>query len=554
MLKHLFIRNFALIDELNIDFNSGFSVITGETGAGKSIIVGAIGLLLGDRADSRSVKIGQNRCVIEAHFDISGYDLSDFFNANDIDFDQQDCIMRREINSNGKSRVFVNDTPVPLSVMRELGGKLVDIHSQHQNLLLNKEDFQLGVVDAIAQTKSLLDEYESIYKQYSAALRDLDELKNTIRKNKENEDFLRFEYNELSQLNLKENEQASLEHDVEAMKHSEEIKSAFFEANSLLDNESGGIIADIRKAKSSLQNIAEFYPEISEITERFENSYVDLKDIADELSNRLESVDFDSGRLNELTERLDAIYTLENKYHVRNDVDLIGLLNDIKGQLQQIDNSDDQLKDFSYKVDTLKENCINKAKRLHELRLKATLVIEKEMHAKLSPLGIPNVNFKVELSDKSFSSNGADNVSFLFSANKNMNLQPVSQVASGGEISRVMLSIKAMISDVVKMPTIIFDEIDTGVSGRVAEKMAHIMSEMGDNERQVIAITHLPQIAAFGATHYKVAKMDKDNGSVSNMRILNREERVAEIASMLSGSNVTQAAMDNAEELLRSVK
>jgi DNA repair protein RecN (Recombination protein N) len=553
MLKQLDIRNFTLIDELTVDFRSGFSVITGETGAGKSIIVGAIGLLLGGRADCKYVKNGQNRCVIEAHFDISNYGMQDFFVAHDVDYDSKDCIMRREINSNGKSRAFINDIPVPLSTMRELGESLVDVHSQHQNLLLNKEDFQLSVVDIIAHSDKQIAAYKHSFQEYSDALATLEELKSDIEKNRENEDFLRFEYNELSELNLKENEQASLEHDVETGKHAEEIKSAIFSAGSLLDNDSGGVIAQIRQAEDGLKNIAEFYPEIKDIVNRLEDSYIELKDIASDLNGKTEDIDFNPKQLNELTERLDLIYSMENKYHVRNDTDLISFFHSVNKQLQEIDCGDDNLKELSDKVDALKADCVIKAKKLHELRLKASAVIEKEMQGKLSPLGIPNVNFKVNLTEKSLSDNGSDKVSFLFSANKSMPLQPVSQVASGGEISRVMLSIKAMISGAVKLPTIIFDEIDTGVSGRVAEKMARIMSEMGQNNRQVIAITHLPQIAAFGKTHYKVTKSETENGTTSNMRMLNHDERVGEIASMLSGSNVTQAARDNAEELLANV-
>ena len=551
MLKQLYIKNFTLIDELNIQMHPGFSVITGETGAGKSIILGAIGLLLGNRADSKSIKAGRDRCVIEAHFDLSKYDMQQFFTDNDIDEDLSDTIIRRELTAAGKSRAFINDTPVSLTKMRELGEQLVDIHSQHQNLLLQKEDFQLNVVDIIAQDEKQRKNYEAAYNQYKQANQKLNALKAEIEKNRENEDFLRFQFKELDEAQLQNGEQEELEQEYEMLSHSEDIKTALYQADNHLSGDDGNIIERLKQASEQLANIKDVYPEVTELLERIDSSYIELKDIAQEINGLTDHVEFDPARLETINERLDKLNSLQQKFHVRDLGELIETYHQLEEQLSHIDHSDEDVEALEQEVAQLLEKAQKQAKELTAIRTKAAQKVEKEMKQRLIPLGIPNVRFCISLTEKPLSHDGGDKVSFLFSANKSTQLQPVSQVASGGEIARVMLSLKAMISGAVKLPTIIFDEIDTGVSGKIAEKMAQIMVEMGNHERQVLSITHLPQIAAMGSHHYKVSKEETDEGTISRMTELSQQERIQEIAQMLSGSDVSEAALANAKELLR---
>lgn len=551
MLKQLYIKNFTLIDELNIQMHPGFSVITGETGAGKSIILGAIGLLLGNRADSKSIKAGRDRCVIEAHFDLSKYDMQQFFTDNDIDEDLSDTIIRRELTAVGKSRAFINDTPVSLTKMRELGEQLVDIHSQHQNLLLQKEDFQLNVVDIIAQDEKQRKNYEAAYNQYKQANQKLNALKAEIEKNRENEDFLRFQFKELDEAQLQNGEQEELEQEYEMLSHSEDIKTALYQADNHLSGDDGNIIERLKQTSEQLANIKDVYPEVTELLERIDSSYIELKDIAQEVNGLTDHVEFDPARLETINERLDKLNSLQQKFHVRDLGELIETYHQLKEQLSHIDHSDEDVEALEQEVTQLLEKAQKQAKELTAIRTKAAKKVEEEMKQRLIPLGIPNVRFSISLTEKPLSHDGGDKVSFLFSANKSTPLQPVTQVASGGEIARVMLSLKAMISGAVKLPTIIFDEIDTGVSGKIAEKMAQIMVEMGNHERQVLSITHLPQIAAMGSHHYKVSKEETDKGTISRMTELSQQERVQEIAQMLSGSDVSEAALANAKELLR---
>lgn len=551
MLKQLYIKNFTLIDELNIQMHPGFSVITGETGAGKSIILGAIGLLLGNRADSKSIKDGRDRCVIEAHFDLSKYDMQQFFTDNDIDEDLSDTIIRRELTAAGKSRAFINDTPVSLTKMRELGEQLVDIHSQHQNLLLQKEDFQLNVVDIIAQDEKQRKNYEAAYNQYKQANQKLNALKAEIEKNRENEDFLRFQFKELDEAQLQNGEQEELEQEYEMLSHSEDIKTALYQADNHLSGDDGNIIERLKQTSEQLANIKDVYPEVTELLERIDSSYIELKDIAQEVNGLTDHVEFDPAHLETINERLDKLNSLQQKFHVRDLGELIETYHQLKEQLSHIDHSDEDVEALEQEVTQLLEKAQKQAKELTAIRTKAAKKVEEEMKLRLIPLGIPNVRFSISLTEKPLSHDGGDKVSFLFSANKSTPLQPVTQVASGGEIARVMLSLKAMISGAVKLPTIIFDEIDTGVSGKIAEKMAQIMVEMGNHERQVLSITHLPQIAAMGSHHYKVSKEETDNGTISRMTELSQQERVQEIAQMLSGSDVSEAALANAKELLR---
>ena len=551
MLKSLYIKNFTLIDELDIELHQGFSVITGETGAGKSIILGAIALLLGQRADSKTIKQGADKCVIEAHFDLTRYDMDAFFSENDIENDPDDCIVRRELLASGKSRAFINDTPVQLNMLKELGERLVDVHSQHQNLLLNKQDFQMGVVDIFADDTKELTQYQQTYRQYQEARHELDDLKDSIERNRENADFLRFQYEELTQANLLEGEQEELEQQSDTMSHSEDIKSALYEADNALGAEQTGVVTALRSTLYELRKISEVYPAAAELEQRVDSCYIELKDIAQEVSSHLERIDFDPAEMDAVTNSLDKLYSLEKKYHVDTVEELMTKRDELGKQLNNIENSDEALADLQQKVKQLEAQAGKEAETLTKLRTKAAKKIEAEMQTKLVPLGMPNVRFSVDITKEPLGTNGQDRVSFMFSANTSTPLQPISQVASGGEIARVMLSLKAMISGAVKLPTIIFDEIDTGVSGKMAEKMAEMMQEMGNHGRQVISITHLPQIAALGSFHYKVEKQETSQGTVSSMKQLDDTERVNEIAQMLSGSNVSEAAIANARQLLK---
>lgn len=551
MLKHLYIKNFTLIDKLDIDFHKGFSVISGETGAGKSIILGAIGLLLGNRADSKQIKQGEKKCVIEAKFNLAKYDFENFFTENNIDFDAEETILRREISDNGKSRAFINDTPVSLSQMRTLGEQLVDIHSQHQNLLLQKEDFQLNVIDIIAQNSKELSAYRKAYNTYKNTEKKLETRKKQIAENIQNEEFMRFQFDELSNANLQENQQEELEAESKTLSHAEDIKSSLFEADNALNDEDAGVVRRLKIASETLSNIAPLYPKAAEVSERLNSAYIEIKDIAEEVSAATADIEFDPNRLDRINEQLDKIYHLEQKFHVTSITELLDIQEQLKKQLQSIDNSDEEVKELEAELAKHLEECKKQADILTKTRTKSAKKIQEEIHQRLVPMGIPNVQFDVQFIEKPFAIDGNNKVQFLFSANKNSPVQPIAQVASGGEIARVMLSLKAMISCTVKLPTIIFDEIDTGVSGKIAEQMARIMQEMGENNRQVISITHLPQIAALGTSHYKVEKRDTESGTTSQLRELTQNERITEIAQMLSGSDISDAALQNARELLK---
>ena len=551
MLKHLYIKNFTLIDELDIELHQGFSVITGETGAGKSIILGAIALLLGQRADSKTISQGADKCVIEAHFDLTRYGMDAFFSENDIENDPEDCIIRRELLSSGKSRAFINDTPVQLTMLKELGERLVDVHSQHQNLLLNKQDFQLGVVDIFSGDEKELAQYQQTYRQYHQVKQQLEELKESIERDRQNADFLRFQCDELTQAHLVDGEQEELEQRSDTMSHAEDIKTALYEADNALSAEQTGVVTTLRSTLYELRKISTVYPVAEELEQRIDSCYIELKDIAQEVGSHLERIDFDPSEMDAVTNRLDKIYDLEKKYHVETVSELIAKRDEVSEQLNNIENSDEALSALQQQLQQLQQQASQEAETLTKLRTKAAKKIEAEMQTKLVPLGMPHVRFSVDMNREPLNISGQDRISFMFSANTSTPLQPISQVASGGEIARVMLSLKAMISGAVKLPTIIFDEIDTGVSGKMAEKMAEMMQEMGDHGRQVISITHLPQIAALGSYHYKVEKQETAQGTVSSMKQLNDTERVHEIAQMLSGSDVSEAAIANAKQLLK---
>lgn len=553
MLQSIHIQNYALIEKLDIDFHAGFSVITGETGAGKSIILGAIGLLLGQRADLKSIKDGATKCVVEARFDIARYQLESFFTENDLEYDSGECILRRELYASGKSRAFINDSPASLVQMKELGEKLVDVHSQHQNLLLNREDFQMNVLDILAKDEKELSLYQSLYADYRQVSSELENYIAQAEKNRQDEDYIRFQVEQLEDANLKPNEQEQLEEEAETLSHAEDIKGGLYKVDMLIASGDTNLLSGMKECMQTLQGVSRVYAPAQEWMERLDSCLVELKDLSHEVSNAAERVEFNPSRLEEVNERLNLIYSLQQKHHVSTIEELIGIQEDYRNKLDVITSSDDRILELTEKKNELYKKLISQASVLTKLRQKASQDIEKQMQSYLIPLGMPNVRFVVELSSrKEPNSKGMDNVTFLFSANKNGALQQVATIASGGEIARVMLSLKAMIAGAVKLPTIIFDEIDTGVSGSIAEKMALIMHEMGQADRQVISITHLPQIAARGAVHYKVYKEDTETGTNSHILQLNQEERINEIANMLSGATLTDAALNNAKALLNN--
>lgn len=553
MLQSIHIQNYALIEKLDIDFHAGFSVITGETGAGKSIILGAIGLLLGQRADLKSIKDGATKCVVEARFDIARYQLESFFTENDLEYDSGECILRRELYASGKSRAFINDSPASLVQMKELGEKLVDVHSQHQNLLLNREDFQMNVLDILAKDEKELSLYQSLYADYRQVSSELENYIAQAEKNRQDEDYIRFQVEQLEDANLKPNEQEQLEEEAETLSHAEDIKGGLYKVDMLIASGDTNLLSGMKECMQTLQGVSRVYAPAQEWMERLDSCLVELKDLSHEVSNAAERVEFNPSRLEEVNERLNLIYSLQQKHHVSTIEELIGIQEDYRNKLDVITSSDDRILELTEKKNELYKKLISQASVLTKLRQKASQDIEKQMQSYLIPLGMPNVRFVVELSSrKEPNAKGMDNVTFLFSANKNGALQQVATIASGGEIARVMLSLKAMIAGAVKLPTIIFDEIDTGVSGSIAEKMALIMHEMGQADRQVISITHLPQIAARGAVHYKVYKEDTETGTNSHILQLSQEERINEIANMLSGATLTEAALNNARALLNN--
>ena len=553
MLQSIHIQNYALIESLDIDFHSGFSVITGETGAGKSIILGAIGLLVGQRADIKAIRTGATKCIVEAKFNISSYHLEEFFEEHDLEYEDGECILRRELLASGKSRAFINDTPASLAQMKAIGEKLIDVHSQHQNLLLNHEDFQMSVLDILAHDEAELEEYKSLYKEYKQTSRELAALIEQAEKSRQDEDYIRYQVEQLETANLQDGEQEELEQEAEILSHAEDIKASLYKIDQLMESDEMNLLAVTKECMQTLQNIARVYAPAEEWINRLESCYIELKDLAQEAANACEEVEFNPARLDFVNERLNLIYSLQQKHRASTVEELIALAGNLRTQLDAITFSDDRINELTRRKDELYNKVKTSARLLTNVRTIAAKDIEKQMQAYLVPLGMPNVRFAVQLTPrKEPDASGMDSVSFLFSANKNGTLQDVASIASGGEIARVMLSLKAMIAGAVQLPTIIFDEIDTGVSGSIAEKMALIMQEMGKADRQVISITHLPQIAARGAHHYKVYKEDTDTGTNSHIRPLDHTERINEIAHMLSGAMLTEAALNNAKALLNN--
>lgn len=556
MIRHLHIENYALIQHLDIDFHPGFSVITGETGAGKSIIIGAIGLLMGQRADSRTIKAGAKRCVVEIEMNVADYGMETFFEEADLDYDEGCCIIRREVTAAGKSRAFINDTPVSLSLLKEIGEMLIDVHSQHKNLLLGKEDFQISTLDLLAKNDALLDSYKRAYSIYRQTEKELEEAVAMAKQSQEEEDYLRFQYEQIAEAELQENEQEELEEELQTLEHAEDIKSTLFSVVRIMqsDGESADVLNMLRQGIHELRSISSVYSQADAIADRMDSCYIELKDVAGELEDGADSVEYNPKRQEQVSERLNTIYTLEKKHGVDSVCQLLELQHALEKKLSAIDGSGELIERLRCQVEENRRTATSLALQLSAARAKAAEAMEAEMRTKLLPLGMPNAQFRCEVvtDEQTLTPKGCDQVQFLFNANKSGELKPVSQVASGGEIARVMLSVKALIAGAVKLPTIIFDEIDTGVSGKVAEKMAIMMREMGNQNRQVISITHLPQIAAHGQHHYKVYKEDTEDTTLSHIVPLVYEQRVEELAHMLSGEDLTQAAIDNARALIEN--
>lgn len=551
MLRSLYIQNYALIEKLDIGFDSGFSVITGETGAGKSIILGAIGLLLGQRADVKSIRKGASKCIIEARFDVSAYGMQPFFEANELEYEDE-CILRRELYASGKSRAFINDTPASLAQMKELGELLIDVHSQHQNLLLNKEGFQLNVLDLLAHDDAELAAYQRLYNDWRQARQDLEALVARAEQSRADEDYIRFQLEQLEEANLTDGEQEELEQEAEMLTHAEDIKAGLYRAGQALNADEGSVLEALKDCQNTMMGLRSVFAPAGELADRLDSVYIELKDISQEVADKEEEVEFNPARLDEVNARLNLIYSLQQKHRVDTVKALLSLQESYALQLSAITSSDEDIARLEAQVKELFSQVTAQAQVLTEARTRAAREVERQMAARLVPLGMPNVRFQVEMGvRKEPGVHGADTVNFLFSANKNGVLQNISSVASGGEIARVMLSVKAMIAGAVKLPTIVFDEIDTGVSGEIADRMADIMQEMGDNDRQVISITHLPQIAARGRAHYKVYKEDNEVETNSHIRRLTDDERVEELAHMLSGATLTEAALNNARALLK---
>ena len=557
MIRSLHIEHYALIERLDIDFEPGFSVITGETGAGKSIILGALGLLRGQRADTRAIQVGAQRCVVEAEFDVTNDELDEFFQQNDLDFDGRQCLVRRELTAAGKSRAFVNDTPVSLTLLRQLGDRLVDVHSQHQNLLIGRQDFQLSVLDILGRNADRLADFRQQYRQLRDKERELAEAREAQQRSRDDEDYLRFQYQQLDEAQLVDGEQDELEQESELLAHAEEIQQALATAqmavdSSALDTDQSDVLQRLRQATSALQGVAQQYPDAAQLAERLQSCYIELKDIADELDTRAADVEANPQRLSQIEERLNTLYTLEKKHHVESVGELIALRDDLDRRLQLIDGGDERVEQLQRECEQLKQAALRAAQQISDCRKTAAADVETRMQQSLQPLGMPNVRFCVQMDSdaEQLSADGIDRVAFLFSANKNGTPRDVADIASGGEIARVMLCLKALIASAVQLPTIIFDEIDTGVSGSIAERMAHIMLQMGEGGRQVISITHLPQIAALGRQHYHVYKTEGAASTTTHISRLSYDERIDELAHMLSGETLTPAAIENAKALL----
>ena len=550
MLRNLHIRNYALIESLDLDFAEGFSVITGETGAGKSILLGAIGLLTGQRAETAAIRTGAAKCIVEGTFDIAGYGLEELFEENEIEYDAE-CIVRREIAATGKSRAFINDTPVSLAILKQLGERLIDIHSQHQNLLLNNEAFQLGVLDTLSTDKSVKDQYVEAYRHYREVSAELDKLRAQLTGDQGDEDYIRFQLQQFDEWRLQEGEQEELEQELEVLTHAEEVKEGLYRISAALNGDEGGQTSALRSTTSALRSLINIYPAAEEWHERMESLYIELKDIADEVADAEERLTFDPERQAWVEARLDTIYTAQQKHRVSSIAELLEIEQRFRDTLDRIDESAERITAMEQQKESAYAALMEAGTLLTTQRSQVGAAFEKDIVARLIELGMPNTRFAVSISPRRQpDATGVDSVAFLFSANKNAALQNIAEVASGGEISRIMLSLKSIIAAAKALPTLIFDEIDTGVSGTIAARMADIMADIANHGRQVISITHLPQIAAKGAAHYKVYKEDTADATVSHIRPLTTDERISELAQMMSAGTLTEAALNNAREML----
>ncbi|HHT28829.1 MULTISPECIES: DNA repair protein RecN [Petrimonas] len=552
MLKSLAIENYALIDSLQIDFDKGFSVITGETGAGKSIILGALSLILGQRADSRFIKQNEQKCTIEGIFDLSRYDLQQFFDEREWEYDPDECILRREIWTNGKSRAFVNDSPVYLNDLKELGDRLIDVHSQHQNLSLNDNLYQLNALDILADSKEERELFRRAFQEYEACRKELIDLQEQSRKNREEADYLQFQFDNLAGAKLQAGEQERLEAELETITHAEEIKSSLFAVTDSLSGEGDSVEQRLKTIADRLKGIQRVFPVASELGQRVESAYIELKEVRIEAERYFDGIEYNAGRQQLVEERLSLIYDLQKRHSASSVEKLLEIQEQLENRLKGIQSLDEHLDLLEKEMSEKQQAMLQRAEILSKKRGSALQPVEKLLTEKLIYLGMPNARFRIEVTSKSNPDmTGKDSVNFLFSANKNSPLMPVAQVASGGEISRLMLCLKSMIAGATALPTVIFDEIDTGTSGEIADKMGSIMQDMA-HDMQVIAITHLPQIAAKGTKHYTVYKEDRDETTLTRMSLLTPDERVMEIARMLSGAEVTDQAVENARVMLGS--
>lgn len=550
MLKHITIRNFALIEHVEIDFSTGFSVITGETGHGKSVFLGAVAMLLGQRSDVKAIREGAERCVIEGIFDIAGFGLEPLFKENDIDYDQE-CIIRRELAANGRSRAFINDTPVNVSLLKELGTRLIDIHSQHQNLLLGDRNYQLGVLDVLAGNRALLNEYKEKYEGYLSLKRELVDRRKLLEAARHDEEWLRFQLEELEAASLKSGELEELEQELQELSHAEDIQAALYGAYSSIDGDERSMLQALREASSSLSRIAVHYGAAQELADRLESNYLELKDCCDEMQQRAERVQFAPARMEFVENRVAQIYSLMKKHRVETAEELLALAAEYSAKLESIAFGDDDIKSLEKQINAVSEELSYKAGELTANRRGSASELQEKIKSILVNLGMPMIRFEVDFKlVDGFTSSGCDDVVFLFSANSSSTPQPLSDVASGGEMARVMLALKSLIASGTKQPTLIFDEVDTGVSGILAERMGRIMQQMACGFCQVLSITHLPQVAALGSNHYKVYKEETAKGTITNIVKLEQEDRVKEIAQMMSGEVLSEAALDNARGLL----
>ena len=550
MLRNLHIRNYALIESLDLDFAEGFSVITGETGAGKSILLGAIGLLTGQRAETAAIRTGAAKCIVEGTFDIDGYGLEELFETHEIEYDTE-CLVRREIAATGKSRAFINDTPVPLTTLKQLGERLIDIHSQHQNLLLNSEDFQLGVLDTLSTDKTARERYAEAYRHYREVSAELERLRAQLTGDQGDEDYIRFQLQQFDEWRLQEGEQEELEQELEVLTHAEEIKESLYRISAALSGDEGGQTSALRSTTSALRSLINLYPAAEEWHERMESLYIELKDIASEVADAEERLTFDPERQAWVETRLDTIYTAQQKHRVGSVAELLEIEQRFRDTLDRIDESAERITAMEQAKETAYAALLEAGAKLTAQRSRVGEAFEKDIVARLIELGMPNTRFAVSITPRRQpDATGVDSVAFLFSANKNAALQNIAEVASGGEISRIMLSLKSIIAAAKALPTLIFDEIDTGVSGTIAARMADIMADIAGHGRQIISITHLPQIAAKGTAHYKVYKEDTADATVSHIRPLSTEERISELAQMMSTGTLTEAAINNAREML----